>query len=136
MKLFVHKLLSTIWPAAIWSALIFILLVIPGDGLPSVGLFGNKQMDKAVHAFLFFVFAWLWAKRISATTFQPIYKKQLITIAVLATFYGIVLEFVQLYVGRDFDIWDMVADGAGAFLCAAILLKKIGPGKNRGRNQN
>jgi VanZ family protein len=136
MKLFVHKLLSTIWPAAIWSALIFLLLVIPGNGFPSASLFGITHLDKAVHAYLFFVFTWLWAKRISTTALHPTYKKQLITIAFLATFYGIVMEFVQLYVGRDFDVWDMVADGAGAFLCAAILLKKIGPGKNRGRNQN
>lgn len=117
MKVFFHKFFSTIWPATIWSALIFILLATPGSSLPPQHFLGIPQLDKVVHACLFFVFTWLWAKSIAADKFQFSFKKQIIVIAILATLYGIALEFVQLYVGRDFDVWDMAADAAGAFFC-------------------
>ena len=115
MKLFFNKLLFIIWPATIWSALIFILLVAPGKSLPPQNLLGIPQLDKVLHAFLFFVFTWLWTKTIAEKKVQANFKKQIVAIAVLATLYGIALEYVQLYVGRDFDVWDMVADAAGAF---------------------
>jgi len=41
--------------------------------------------------------------------------KVLFIVSLLATGYGIAMEFVQLKVGRDFDIWDMLADAIGAF---------------------
>lgn len=135
MKLFFYKLFFTIWPATIWSAIIFILLTTPGSGLPEQDIFNIPNLDKVLHAILFFVFTWLWAKSIHKDKPNINIKKQIIIIGVIATLYGIALEYVQLFVDRDFDVWDMVADGAGAFVCV-LFFKKIGPGKNRGRNQN
>ena len=135
MKPFFHKLFFTIWPTTIWSVIIFILLATPGSGLPRQHILNIPNLDKVLHAILFFVFTWLWAKKIHKDKPNINIKKQIIIIAVIATLYGIALEYVQLFVDRDFDIWDMVADGAGAFACV-LFYKKIGPGKNRGRNQN
>lgn len=128
MKIFFHKLFFTIWPATIWSAIIFILLTIPGSGLPEQDIFNIPNLDKVLHAILFFVFTWLWAKSIHKDKPNINFKKQIIFIAVIATLYGIALEYVQLFVDRDFDVWDMVADGAGAFACV-LFYKKLAPVK-------
>jgi VanZ family protein len=126
---------ETKWPAILWSVFVFILLVFPAKKLPDEQLLTLPHFDKFVHAAAFcllvFLWAWYYKKRIDPAQFSKI----VLLIAVLATVYGILMEYVQLLAGRDFDLWDMVADGAGALL-AAFFAKKISPGRNRGRNQN
>ena len=135
MKEKIQHYLSTKWPAIIWSVFVFILLVLPPEALNKERKIEIVQLDKIIHFFLFGILAGLWAY----------YKKQqrqkqlfpfLFIVAVTAV-YGIATEFVQDWVGRDFDVWDMVADAAGAlvFVCW-VWYKKEDPGRNRGRNQN
>jgi len=135
MKEKIQQYLSTKWPAIIWSVFVFILLVLPPEALNKERKIEIVQLDKIIHFFLFGILAGLWAY----------YKKQqrqkqlfpfLFIVAVTAV-YGITTEFVQDWVGRDFDVWDMVADAAGAlvFVCW-VWYKKEDPGRNRGRNQN
>lgn len=135
MKEKIQQYLSTKWPAIIWSVFVFILLVLPPEALNKERKIEIVQLDKIIHFFLFGILAGLWAY----------YKKQqrqkqlfpfLLIVAVTAV-YGITTEFVQDWVGRDFDVWDMVADAAGAlvFVCW-VWYKKEDPGRNRGRNQN
>jgi VanZ family protein len=135
MKEKIQQYLSTKWPAIIWSVFVFILLVLPPEALNKERKIEIVQLDKIIHFFLFGILAGLWAY----------YKKQqrqkqlfpfLFIVAVTAV-YGIATEFVQDWVGRDFDVWDMVADAAGAlvFVCW-VWYKKEDPGRNRGRNQN
>ena len=42
--------------------------------------------------------------------------RKIIAIFIIACFYGIAMEYVQKYFipGRDFDVYDMVADAIGA----------------------
>ena len=87
---------------------------------------------------MFGIMVWLWGyyqKTISSTRKNLALQLLLITFVVIV--YGIVMEYIQDWVGRDFDIWDMVADAAGAITAFFLLLvQKEDPGGNRGRNQN
>jgi VanZ family protein len=137
MKQMIQKYFSTKWPALIWSAIVFVLLAMPARRFqfPDEELFVIPHFDKFVHAAVFLTVVILWAYYFAATSPAKFSSVILIT-AVLATVYGIALEYVQLFVGRDFDVWDMVADGTGAALGWLYAVKKISPGRNRGRNQN
>lgn len=134
MKVLFHKFLYTKWPAIIWSAIIFILLVFPVEGLANKNLIGVPDLDKLVHIILFFILVWLWNFYIKSGNSR--WVQSVTQAALIATAYGVIMEFVQIYAGRSFSLLDMVADGAGAFLALLIIRQKIGPGKNRGRNQN
>jgi VanZ like family len=114
--------LITKWPAIIWSAIIFVLLAMPGSGLFNETWFSQVQLDKFVHAILFFVLTWLWVHYLQKGKTIPL--AILLLIGAIATLYGIAMEYIQLYVGRDFSVGDMVADGVGAFLGALIARKK------------
>ncbi|MCW3107183.1 MAG: hypothetical protein JWQ09_1689 [Segetibacter sp.] len=63
-------------------------------------------------------------------------------VAVYVILYGIIMEFVQKYLvyGRSFDLADIAFDAfgtlAGLIVMRKLYVKKIGPNRNRGRNQN
>lgn len=113
---------STKWPTIIWSAIIFILLAMPGRGLPSEDLFSIPHFDKLIHATLFFVLVWLWLQYIQQG--KKVATIIMLFAATIATFYGVIMEFVQIYTGRDFSVGDMLADGFGAFLGVLVARKK------------
>jgi len=82
------------WPS--WADRLF--------ALSAIGL------DKAVHAGLFALFAWTLLRSPMRAV-----RHGLGLILGLATLYGGLLEFVQLYIpGRDCDIFDLTADVVGA----------------------
>jgi VanZ family protein len=138
MKQQLRKYLYTKWPAIIWSVIIFLLLVIPPLNINQEKPLEISGLDKTIHFLLFGIMVWVWGyyqQTISSTRKKFVPRLLLITIVVIV--YGIVMEYVQDWVGRDFDVWDMVADAAGAVTAFFILLvQKEDPGGNRGRNQN
>ena len=138
MKQLAQKYFSTKWPALIWSAIVFVLLAMPSRSFqfPNERLFVIPHFDKFVHAAVFLVIVILWAFYFATKTSTVKFSSVILITAVLVTVYGMALEYVQLFVGRDFDVWDMVADGTGATLGWLYNIKKISPGRNRGRNQN
>ena len=50
------------WPAVIWTIIIFVLMTIPGNSIPSHGLFGIPHLDKLVHAIMFGALVLLWSR--------------------------------------------------------------------------
>ena len=138
MKQQLRKYLYTKWPAIFWSVIIFLLLVMPSININPKKTIEFSGLDKTIHFILFGIMVWLWGyyqKTISSTRKNLAPQLFLITIVVIV--YGIIMEYVQDWVGRDFDIWDMVADAAGAITAFFLLLvQKEDPGGNRGRNQN
>jgi hypothetical protein len=113
MKRFLQPYLYTKWPTIIWSVIVFVLLAMPGNGIFVETWFNSIHLDKLVHFLLFFILTWLWVQFVQQKT--TITKGMLLFIAAIATLYGIAMEFVQIYTGRDFSTGDMLADGAGAF---------------------
>jgi VanZ family protein len=92
---------------------------------------------------MFFVLTVLFCYPFIFSKGDPIViKSWFIKIAMWVVVYGIIMEFVQKYLvyGRSFDVTDILFDAVGsvAGLSAVMLFfgKKIGPNRNRGRNQN
>ncbi len=103
-------------PAALWSVMIYILLTMHASRFPEIPVLDELNFDKLVHAGLFggLVFLTSFPLKKTFPRFAVIY----LVIAILATLYGIAMEYVQKYftTDRDFDVWDMVADGAGCVI--------------------
>lgn len=134
MKVNLQQYLSTKWPAILWSVIVFILLILPPEALNQERKIEIVQLDKIIHFFLFGIIAGLWTYYIKQKQNSFLYYL-LILFCTIA--YGIASEYVQDWIGRDFDVWDMVADAAGTIVFASwIWYKKEDPGRNRGRNQN
>lgn len=113
-------------PFIIWVLLIYILLTLPFKELPDAAL-KIPFADKLVHAFLFGVMVillgWIYRKE----TFKKNSLK-IFLFAIIASFYGIAMEFVQKYATnnqRSFSEWDMLADVIGAFIGFFIIRKII-----------
>jgi VanZ family protein len=127
------KLLSSIWPAIIWTMLIFVLLVMPTKGIEGKDVNEIPNLDKIVHFVLFAVFSFLWFS--FAESKKTINEKIILLVIILTgSFYGLGMEFVQKYFTvRSFSLLDALADSVGTAI--GLVIKKS-PYGNRGRNQN
>lgn len=115
MKEKVQQYLRTKWPAILWSVIVFILLAMPAIKLPTEKKIELTNIDKVIHFILFFTLVFLWGYYLQTKKrSKGKFLLALVVVTLIATFYGILMEYVQLWTGRDFDVWDMVADGVGA----------------------
>jgi VanZ family protein len=129
-------------PASLWFLISTFLLVIPGNDLPQTPLVNIPYFDKYVHTIMFFLLTSLFSLpfRESGFTREEV-KSWFISIMLYAIGFGITIEFVQKYLvpNRSFDVGDILCDTIGASVGTIAtwnLYKKIGPDRNRGRNQN
>ncbi|HRQ51220.1 MAG TPA: VanZ family protein [Agriterribacter sp.] len=122
------KLPCTIWPALIWSVIICILLIIPGQDFPE----GPRvpSLDKIIHVFLFGVQVFLWCRYINRTYRVPVWIFLLVFL--ISCIYGIVMEYVQHYwvSNRSFEMEDIWADIAGS-AAGWLMYYYCFPGKKR-----
>lgn len=109
------KLLRTIWPAIIWSAIIFWLLTIPGSNLPEGPDF--PFVDKLIHTFIFGVHVYLWNAYLKNRVPKEKILWNFFLVFLITCLYGIGMEYYQKYFvpNRGFEISDMIADAIGAF---------------------
>ena len=120
------KLLNSYWPAIIWSAIIIILLCIPGSDLPEETSFLNiPYFDKWIHVGIFGLFVFLWCGFVSTKQEPTGLLKKFILITITAIVLGYIMELVQKYFvpNRDYDLWDVVADAAGSIIGLLLSLK-------------
>lgn len=120
MRKQIRQYLSTKWPAILWSVIIFLLLVMPPIKLNNEKSLAFSGIDKAIHFFLFGIMVWLWGYYQLQS--GKLFFRNLVAIVIVAILYGIIMEYVQGWVGRDFDVWDMVANAAGAVAAGCWLL--------------
>ena len=111
----------TIWPALIWSAFVLILLVIPIKRKTESSFFSLPHFDKVIHLFLFLILSFLWHQYL-VVKHEDIRKRHFIGLFIAVVLYGIMLEYIQILTGRDFDPLDMMANAAGAL--SGIIIKK------------
>ncbi|ODT94608.1 MAG: hypothetical protein ABS85_03005 [Sphingobacteriales bacterium SCN 48-20] len=116
-----HRIL---WIAASagWLMICTVLLCMPGSAFPESSWLDKIPLfDKWVHIGMFAIMTFLIGKMAVASGHST--KKTFILIALLCFTYGVLMEFVQHYwiPYRSFDVWDMVADGAGAAVGLAVL---------------
>lgn len=106
-----------------WSLVIGVLLSLPGSMLPNESAFRIPQFDKIVHIGMFGGFVFLWSLYFSKRQIsQKKLLRQFFWIFIIATSYGIGMEYVQKYFipFRDFDEADIIADMIGASLAYGI----------------
>lgn len=108
-----HPFLRSKWLAISWFLLINILFYLPGSALPKTNWLTAIHIDKWVHVGIFSILVFLWR---SAFPFPG--RSYPVVLLFLALVYGILVEIIQfLWVpNRDFDVWDVAADGAGSLL--------------------
>jgi VanZ family protein len=114
-----QRILSKRFPAISWTLIIFILLSLPGGMLPNENNLSIPNLDKFVHVTMFGGFVFLWCLYFSyRPTEKPVSKTLHFSIFLIACVYGTVMEYVQKYFipNRDFDIYDILADIAGALV--------------------
>ena len=109
-----------------WTILTITLLCLPGKAIPSLGLFGIKNLDKVAHIGLFggFVLFWglyAWGKKKVFSTWMYI----LSGITLTSIFIGIGMEYVQVNFipNRSFDVWDIWADVLGSVVSFVVLVR-------------
>ncbi len=129
-----HKIISNIWTAVLWTAVIFLLLGLDSERVPEIGIFDFRFRDKFYHFLVFAIFAFLWycyaVSHHRANNFNPA-----LFIFILGSLYGIGMEFFQeSFTNRQFSWLDGIADMVGTG-CGLLIAKKS-PYRNRGRNQN
>ncbi len=106
----------------IWALLIFILCAIPGGSLPKSSIFNVPNLDKIVHAALYFPLAFFLGAEFDLS------KKNMLRIAaplltmLIVVLYGWLIEFLQetIFINRSSDIVDLLADIIGGLTGLAI----------------
>lgn len=115
------------WAIA-WALVILVLCLIPGQALPEWNWFALLDLDKLVHAGMFFVLAALLAQAFSDKG-SP--KRYLLWAVIISISYGLSTEFMQGLeaMGRRTDINDMIANSVGALIAAVYVRWKEKRGK-------
>ncbi|KAF5066251.1 VanZ like family protein [anaerobic digester metagenome] len=106
-------------PSILWTVVILVLTLLPGNYIPRVGSFWNLfSPDKLIHVFLFSVLALLLFSGFFKQ--YPGRSKRYITGMVLAfsILLAIITELLQamLPLGRSGNVYDTIADFAGISL--------------------
>lgn len=130
------------FPAIIWLLACTVLLSLPGNMIG--GGFLIPYFDKWVHIGLFSMLGFLWL--LPFLLYRPGNRSVLLWVLLGVVLYGLLMEFFQLNCipNRSFELIDVMADMTGALLALLFsatkwgkeVVKKIGPDRNRDRNQN
>ncbi len=104
----------------LWGVLIAILSLIPG-GPGNLNFLGIPYFDKIGHCGMYGAWAFLIFTAFAGNPGWSLRKAFLWTL-LLGTFVGVGFEFLQkmMALGRQFEIWDMVANSCGAFIGAFL----------------
>ena len=122
-----HKLIDvkySKWPAIIWSAFIFVLLLMPMNRFPEKGWISIPHLDKIIHLFLFAVFAFLWNAYLKNKKRFENKSYRVMLIILLIAAYGLLLEYLQQFAGRSFDMYDLLADIGGGVLLMVMNIRR------------
>jgi len=101
----------TAWIAVLWTLLILVACLIPGNEIPDVNV---PLADKWVHFAIFGGFAFLWM-----CVYQRPTLGKGIFMAVLTAALGYAVELLQgsgITRGRSYDPYDLLADSIGGIL--------------------
>ena len=105
--------------ALLWALVILVLCLIPGATLPQWHWFDLLDLDKLVHASMFFVLALLLTQAF-VNSGSP--GRYLLWAVVISAAYGVSTEFMQGLeaLGRRTDVNDMIANTIGSIAAAGF----------------
>ncbi len=103
-------------PALGWGVIIFLIISLPSNALPSTEKLGIPHFDKIVHFMMYAILGALIL--LGYGRFRPnavASKKQLVISLSAGVFYGIITEFLQhcCFPDRHGNIYDVLANGFG-----------------------
>ncbi len=108
------------WPAGLWVFIVLLLTGLPGNDLPTLSSFWDAfQPDKIVHMGMFgLLFLLLSGGSFYKGGKVPVSKKLIYTYLFIAIALGGTIELLQkwVFIGRDCDIYDWIADTIGVLL--------------------
>jgi VanZ family protein len=122
------NLFGKIYIPVAWTIFIQLLLCLPGNDLPSEGLFQIPQLDKIVHVVFFGLLVGLWSVYFKHKTKDNNKLKRIFFIIfLLAAANGIIIEYIQFYFIplRSFDQGDIIADLLSASIAYGICNVKL-----------
>ena len=116
--MFSKKVFVWYWlPVILYAILIFTLSSLPVR-LPSPS-FGS--FDKLLHFIGYGFYAWLWYRAMrSGSLFSSPAGAAIATVLICSTIGGIDEIYQGFYAYRDSDLYDVLADGAGALVIASF----------------
>lgn len=108
--------------AIVLSILIAIVSLMPSSGVPKVEI---KHLDKLIHFTMYFVLSINYALALSFKYKKQNFKRWVYPF-LLALSYGILIEIAQecFTSTRNFDVFDILANGIGSFF-GILILKKL-----------
>jgi len=107
-------------PTLLWSIVVLILLLTPGDEIPETGVW--DWLDKPAHAVLFAVHCGLLARSLAILRRRA---GGLMAAAGVSALFALLLEAAQILVpGRSWEWWDLVADFAGIAVVAPLIARR------------
>jgi VanZ family protein len=113
-------MLKKLWPALVWALIILVLTGIPGKYIPEVKTFWDwLSYDKLVHLFMFGTFSFLLLNGLREQYFNSRYRLYYVAgFVILSMAYGLLTEVLQarVFIGRDGNVYDFLADSVGAIL--------------------
>lgn len=107
------------FPAILYSGIIFCISSIPNVATPLPEI----QLDKFLHIFIYLPFGFLVARGIGGTRPSVSSRNLWILVFLIAFLYGVSDECHQSFVpGRNFEIFDLLADAIGGAIGGYIYL--------------
>ena len=104
--------------ALLWALGILVLTLMPSSDVPHWPWAAQVHLDKFVHAFLFGVQGVLLGLAFANRRTWRSPAHPFLLALLIAILFGALIEVLQedMGAGRSGDVWDLVADGAGALL--------------------
>jgi VanZ family protein len=107
------RILKYHWRAILWIIVIVSACLVPSDTLPDISFFAKiPYFDKMVHFAMYFIFA-LFLMSGFSRQYGKMSVKAYTYSFILAFILGVLIEFIQEKVGRNYNIYDMIANAAG-----------------------
>ena len=103
--------------AVTWTVFITVASLVSFNSIPKVKVVGS---DKVVHFLFYLIFVVLWSLAKKQTCFKIKYSLLIVVIAIV---FGIIIEILQgvLTQNRQADVYDALANSAGAFLALLVI---------------
>lgn len=104
------------YPVWLWGMFITISSLIPGKTMPRMPMWDWIAPDKIVHLAVYAIWAILLFKGLSN---RMLVTRKIIVFGLgFLIFYGVLIEILQsaMYLGRSFEISDIVANCVGVFI--------------------
>lgn len=108
--------------AIVLSIIVAFVSLMPSSGVPKVEI---KHLDKLIHFTMYFVLSMSYGLAFSFIYKNGSFKKWLFPF-LMALCFGILMEFCQeIFTNtRNFDVFDILANGIGSFF-GILILKKL-----------